>query len=73
MFPLRAVVIRSSSRFSPAKAQAVTLDTGSSIFSSNWPLRSKSKRLQIEVDSLRNQSIDDDIEISDDFIEEEDE
>ena len=36
-------------------------------------LRSKSKRLQIEVDSLRNQSIDDDIEISDDFIEEDDE
>ena len=36
-------------------------------------LRSRLKRIQIELDSLRNQSIDDDIEISDDFIEEDDE
>ena len=35
--------------------------------------RSKLKRLQVELDSLRNQAIDDDIEISDEYIEEEDE
>ena len=35
--------------------------------------RSKLKRLQIELDSLRNQAIDDNIEISDEFIDSEDE
>tara|TARA_B100000029_G_scaffold468640_1_gene505784 strand:- start:693 stop:1061 length:369 start_codon:yes stop_codon:yes gene_type:complete len=35
--------------------------------------RSKLKRLQIELDSLRNQAIDDDIDISDEYIEEDDE
>ena len=33
--------------------------------------RSKLKRVQVELDSLRNQAIDDDIEISDEFINEE--
>ena len=33
--------------------------------------RSRLKRLQVELDSLRNQAIDDDIEISDEYIEEE--
>ena len=33
--------------------------------------KSKLKRLQVELDSLRNQAIDDDIEISDEYIEEE--
>ena len=32
--------------------------------------KSKLKRLQVELDSLRNQAIDDDIEISDEYIEE---
>ena len=35
--------------------------------------KSKLKRLQVELDSLRNQAIDDDIEISDEYIEENDE
>tara|TARA_B100001013_G_C24392279_1_gene356568 strand:- start:8 stop:403 length:396 start_codon:yes stop_codon:yes gene_type:complete len=34
-------------------------------------LRSKLKRLQVELDSLRNEAIDDDIEISDGFSDEE--